>query len=252
MEENLTKSARNPMLAREDIPGKLVLRHRDLGTALEPVGSTAKEGGSVRVQRLVAGCSPRQASLGGGVDGGGSSGSVGLALLKVLDDRTLEGELNQVEGEVPDDAVSSVLAQFSTQTKNSLPDPDDTDPSARDTSDSREPPVTVSGNDGGNDLGDTEGDHERSGRSLEPREAVRSGNEDKSLRNDGNLEINDHVSSVVVDIVTLGQGLDTESVLEEVGVAHDGEQSKGRGGEVETVADTVREHLGEVPRVGCL
>jgi len=215
-------------------PGKLVLGHRDLGTALEPVGSTAEERGTVRVHGLVAGGSALEAGLGGGIESWGSSSLGGLALLEVLDDGGLEGELDQVEGEVPDD----------------VPDPDNSNPATRDSSDPGEPPVTVSGNDGRDELSDTEGDHEGGGRALSPRGAVRTGDEDEGLGDDGDLEVDDHVSSPVVDVVALGEGLDTEPALKEVGVAHDGKEGDRGGGEVDTVTDTVGEDLGEIPRVG--
>lgn len=76
----------------------------------------------------------------------------GLALLEVGNDRLLETELDEIEGEVPDD----------------VPDPDDTDPTTRDTSDVGEAPVTVSGNDGSDKLSDTEGTHKCVRWSLSP------------------------------------------------------------------------------------
>jgi hypothetical protein len=76
---------------------------------------------------------------------------------------------------------------------------------------------------------------------------VRSSDEDKSLRDDGNLEVDDHVSSGVSNIL---DGLDTESVLEEVCVVHDDVKNDGREGEVETVGNGVAEDLGKVPVVG--
>lgn len=99
-------------LEPKDQPGKLVLGHRDLGTALEPVGSTTEERGTVRVHGLVAGGSALEAGLGGGVESRGSSSLGGLALLEVLDDSGLEGELDQVEREVPDDAEGLAKSSY--------------------------------------------------------------------------------------------------------------------------------------------
>lgn len=158
-----------------------------------------------------------------------------LSLLEVGNDRSLEGKLDEIEGEVPDD----------------VPNPDDSDPSTRDTSDVGEAPVSVSGNNRGDQLSDTESTHKRIRRSLGPRRSVRSSDEDKRLRDDGDLEVDNHVSSVVVDVGSCN-GVDTESVLEEVGVSHNGEQGNGGSREVETVTDTIGEDLSQVPRVGSL
>jgi hypothetical protein len=211
---------------------KLVLRHVDLLSALELVAlseSSGDEVGSVRVHGLVSGSSSGKSFSRLVDNGGGSTG--GLSLLEVLDDGELHGVLDQVHGEVPDN----------------VPNPDDTDPTTRDGLDVGETPVTEGGNDGRDQLSETEGNHQGVRRSLGPRRSVRSGNEDKSLRDDGNLEVDNHVCSGVV--VVLSSGLDTESVLEEGGVSHDGVESKGGSSEVETVTDTVGKDLGQIPRV---
>jgi len=213
-------------------PGELVLRHRDLGVALEPVGSLAEESGSVGVERLVS-RSGSLKPLSRRVDEGRWVES-SLPLLEVSNDGPLEGELDEIEREVPND----------------VPDPNDTDPSTRDTSDVGEAPVSIGGDNRRDELSKQEGTHESIRRSLSPRWTVGSGDEDEGLGDDGNLEVDDHVTSVVVDV--LADGVDTESVLEEAGVVHDSEQSDRRGGEVQTVADTVGEHLSQIPRVGSL
>lgn len=76
---------------------------------------------------------------------------------------------------------------------------------------------------------------------------MRSGNEDKSLGDDGNLEVDNHVTAVRVTL----QRFNTEPVLEERGVLHGSVESNGRGGEVDTISDTERENFGKIPRVGC-
>jgi len=134
--------------ARESL--ELVLRHRDLCSALESVDLSGEEVGSVRVERLVSGSSSRE-SLSMLVDKSGGDGS-SLSLLEVGNDGLLEGKLDKIQGEVPDN----------------VPDPDDTDPSTRDTSDKGEAPVSVSGNDGRDELSKTEGTHERVRWSLHP------------------------------------------------------------------------------------
>jgi len=208
---------------------ELVLRHRDLGTTLETIGSTGEEAGSVRVKGLVSRRGTLE-SLAVLVDDRRGL-SAGLSLLQVGNDRVLEHVLDNVEREVPDQ----------------VPDPDDTDPATGDGVDLGEAPVTETGNDGGDELGETERTHEGIRRSLSPGRTVRTGDKDKSLRDDGDLEVDDHVSSWVVGV--LAEWLDVEVALEEVGVVHGAEQGNGRAGEVETVTNTVREDFGEIPGV---
>lgn len=211
-------------------PFQLVLRHLDLGSTLESVGRSAEERSSVGVKGLVSGGGSLE-ELAVLVDQGDSPlGS--LSLLEESNDGLLEAELDQVEGEVPDN----------------VPDPDNTDPATRDGGDVGEVPVSEASNDRRNELGDTESNHERNRWSLHPGESVGSSDKDERLRDDGNLKVNDHVALRVIAV--LANGVDVESVLEELGAVHDGEQSNGGGGEVQTVADTVRKDLGKIPRVG--
>lgn len=122
---------------------KLVLGHGDPLTLLEASSShsSVDEGGSVGVERLVSGGSSSDGLV--AADNGNGSLS-GLSLLEPSDDGELETELDQVEREVPDD----------------VPNPDDTDPTTRDGGDSSESPVSETGNDGRNELGQAEGSHE--------------------------------------------------------------------------------------------
>ena len=61
------------------------------------------------------------------------------------------------------------------------PDPNDTDPATLNGSDISEAPVTVRGNDGGDELSETEGTEQRDRWTLHEEEAVRTGDEDKGL-----------------------------------------------------------------------
>ena len=92
-----------------------------------------------------------------------------LSLLEVGNDSSLETELDKVEGEVPDDAeaMSASHSQW-TNRRDLLPDPDNTDPATRDGVDLGEAPVSEPGNDGRDQLSDTEGDHEGDGWSFSP------------------------------------------------------------------------------------
>ena len=107
------------------------------------------------------------------------------------------------------------------------PDPDDTDPTTLDTSNLSEAPVTVCGNDRRDGLRNAEGDHERSGRTLHEEETMRTGDEDKSLRDDGDLEVDNHVQLSVVGIRASSWSIvksNTELVLEECGLHDDNDE----------------------------
>lgn len=80
-----------------------------------------------------------------------------------------------------------------------------------------EAPVGVRGDDGGDELSDTEGTEQRERRALHEEETVRTGDEDQGLRDDGDLEVDDHVQLRVVVVDRAGRVLeaDTELVLEE-------------------------------------
>ena len=84
----------------------------------------------------------------------------------------------------------------------------------------REGPVCVSSNDGGDELCNTESTHQGVGRSLHEEEAMRTGDEDEHLRDDGDLEVDDHVQLRVVRLGTRdalrARDGDAELVVEEV------------------------------------
>lgn len=86
------------------------------------------------------------------------------------------------------------------------PDPNDPDPATRDAVNLGESPVGKASNDGGHELGKAEGNHESGRWALHEEESMRTGDEDKSLRDDGDLKIHNHVQlrivMVLVAIVT--------------------------------------------------
>ena len=90
------------------------------------------------------------------------------------------------------------------------PNPDDTNPASADSLNLGEAPVAVRSNDGRDELGNAEGDDQGSGRPLHEEEPMRTGNEDQRLRDDGDLEIDDHVQLPVVRI-----GAGTEAAVRE-------------------------------------
>jgi len=96
-------------------------------------------------------------------------------------------------------------------------------------------------------LSKAESEEEGNRGSLHEEERVGTSDEDKSLRDLSDLEVDDHVEFGVVVVGDVG---DTESVAEELGVDDDTEEGDGSSGEVETVSESVGENLSEIPRVG--
>ncbi len=181
-----------------------------------------EERGTVRVQALGARSGAAEALV---------SGSRRLLRTDVLE-KELGKELDKVHGEVPDD----------------VPDPDDTNPTTLDRVNVGEAPVTVSGNDGRDELSKAESTHKSERGALHPRETVRTGNEDKSLSKNGDLEVHDHVQTRVVGVVV--QRGNAKLVLEEGGVVDDSEERQSRSNLVETVERTAEEELGKIPVLG--
>ena len=132
------------------------------------------------------------------------------------------------------------------QTFPAYPNPDDTDPRSRDRVYFCESPVCKGGNDRGNELCDTECSHESIRGTLHKEEAVGPGDEDKSLGDDGNLKVYDHVKLGVCSILVRDGG--TELIFEEIGLQNDNYQNdserKGQtlenGNEYWSYVDTVR------------
>ena len=100
--------------------------------------------------------------------------------------------------------------------EGTYPNPDDADPSSRDASNLGEAPVAVSSDDRRDELGNTECTEEGERWALHEKESVRTGDENKGLRDDGDLKVNNRVELTVV-VVDGGRGLecDAELVLEE-------------------------------------
>ena len=112
------------------------------------------------------------------------------------------------------------------------PDPNNTNPSARDGVNLSEAPVGVSSDDGRNELRNGEGTHESDRRTLHEEETMRTGDEDQSLRDDGDLEVDNHVELPVV-VVARSRGSavverDTEFVVEPSGLDNDRNEGNAR------------------------
>ena len=148
---------------------------------------------------------------------GGSEGSSDLALVtltKVFDNGCLHAELNPVEGNEPDN----------------VPNPNNTDPATRDTLDLCEAPVCVYGNDRRNELRNAERAHESIRRSLHEEESVRTRNEDKGLRDNSDLEVDNRVELRVgnIDLAWRVVEADTKLVLEERSLNNDDDKNNPR------------------------
>lgn len=108
------------------------------------------------------------------------------------------------------------------------PDPNNANPSTRDSLDVGEAPVTVGGNDGRDELGDAESDDEGSRGALHEEETVGTGGEDQGLRDDGYLEVDNHVQLWVVGIDREARELNAKGVLEEAGLLDDANEGDTR------------------------
>jgi hypothetical protein len=169
---------------------ELGLTHLDLLSALEAdaASSTLDERNTIPIQALV------DTSNAAGSAGNGDTCALALdlvpqlllvALAEVLDDGSLHRELDTVEREEPDE----------------VPYPDNSDPSAGDACDLGERPVAECSDDGRDKLGNAERNHKRIRRPLHKEEAMRASDEDEGLRDDGDLEVNDHVNDWIVGIL---------------------------------------------------
>ena len=101
-----------------------------------------------------------------------------------------------------------------------------------------EAPVAVRGDDRRDELGNAERTHEGDRRTLHEEEAVRTRDENEGLRDDGHLEVDDHVELAVVVVEHLlsatGEG-NTELVIEP-SRADDGDEGDTKRDELVSVA----------------
>jgi hypothetical protein len=175
---------------------EFALTHLDLLSAFESnaPSSPLYERNTITIQALV------DTSNTAGSAGNGNTLALALdfslqfllvTLAEVLDDSSLHGEFHTVKWEEP----------------NEVPYPDNSDPSAGDACDLREWPVTESSDDGGDELGDTEGNEERIGWPFHEEEAVRASDEDEGLRDDGDLEVDDHVNDRIIGVLFRAPGI---------------------------------------------
>jgi hypothetical protein len=157
-----------------------------------------------------------------------------VTLTEIFDNGRLHRKLDQVEWQEPDN----------------VPHPNDADPAARDTTDLSEAPVSVSSNDGRDELSDTEGTKEGIGWHFHEEKSMGTSDEDERLGDDGHLEVDDHVDIGVVDVLgSTISSIETNAklVFEEVGL-HNNDQQGNRGhGKIQAIGHSVREDFRQVP-----
>jgi len=219
-------------------PLEFIRLHGNLSTKADLAGGTSDERHSVGVQRLV----DRSSTRGGTGERNARLFSLSDLTLgtdsQPFDNGSLHSKLDEIEGHEPDD----------------VPDPDDTNPSTGYSVDLGEAPVTEASDDGRDELSNTEGNHQGGRGTLHEEEAVRTGDEDESLGDDGDLEVDNHVELTIVGI-DRGSGKvlegDTELVLEEVGLKDHNDKDNGRNGQVQSVGNSKGKDLSQVPTVRC-
>lgn len=134
------------------------------------------------------------------------SEGAGVTLTEILDNGSLHPELDEIQRDEPNDVLFGNEINNTIPThrgETTYPNPYDTNPTAGDTMNVGEAPVGISSDNGGDQLSNAEGTHEGERRTLHEEESVRTSDEDEGLRDDGNLEVHDHVK---LGIVVVGSG----------------------------------------------
>lgn len=218
--------------------GKLVGINVDLLTKANFPSRTTQEGDTVGIEGFVDGGSAGLSSVERNIATLSPDhlflGFALPTLAKRLNDSRFHGKLDQIERKEPDN----------------IPNPDDPDPSTLDGVDLREAPIGVSGNDTGHNLCNDESHQQRIGRSLSEEESVSTSDENQSLRDNGNLKVNDHMDLRVVGIFGRPRSISesrAEFVEEEVGVQDSQHETDGRHGEIQSVSNRISENLSQVP-----
>ena len=146
-----------------------------------------------------------------------------MTFAEVLDYCRFHTELDQVEGNEPDDIlikrIVSESVTWSGLTKPvTHPNPNNADPSSRYLLDVGETPISEAGDDRGYELRQKEGTHQCIRGTLHKEEPVGASNENERLRDNGNLEVDDRVKLlvIVVNLTRRGVEVDMELPLEEV------------------------------------
>lgn len=112
------------------------------------------------------------------------------------------------------------------------PNPDDANPATRDGLHLREAPVAVRSNDRRNELRDAECAHKSERWTLHEEEPMRTRDEDESLRDDGDLEVDDGMELTVVVVECLdspARKSDTKLPVKEVRAYNDRNKRNAEG-----------------------
>ena len=134
-----------------------------------------------------------------------------VSLAQVLDHRCLHGKLDHVKRQEP----------------HNIPHPDNAEPTSGDAVNLGEGPVGVDSDERREELCEAKSTEERVRGHLHEEEAVRTCDEDECLRDDGHLEVDNHVQLWVVGVLGFGKrGIEVNAkvILEEVGLKNDNDQ----------------------------
>ena len=113
--------------------------------------------------------------------------------------------------------------------KKTYPNPNNSNPSTRNGFDISETPVTKSCNDRRDKLCNAERNDKSRRRTFHEEETMRTGDENQSLRNNGDLKVYNHVQLGVVRVNgEIGIQADTESSLKKGGTDDDNNQRDAR------------------------
>lgn len=118
-----------------------------------------------------------------------------MTIAEVLDNRSLHRELDQVEGNKPDDILPRAHQDtwHEQMERKSYPNPNNANPATRNLLDVCESPISKTGNDRGDKLGQAECAHQRKRRTLHEEKSMRASDENERLRDDCNLEVDNGV-----------------------------------------------------------
>lgn len=118
-----------------------------------------------------------------------------VTIPEVLDNCGLHRELDQVEGNKPDDILPRTHqdAWHEQMERKSYPNPNNANPGTRNLLDVCESPIGKTGDDRGDKLRQAECAHQRKRGTLHEEKSMRASNENERLRDDRNLEVDDGV-----------------------------------------------------------
>ena len=118
---------------------------------------------------------------------------------------------------------------LASERKATYPNPNDSNPSTRNGANLGEAPVSVRGDDGGDELGDAEGNEQGRRRTFHEEEPMGTSDEDEGLGDDRNLQVDNHMEATIISGFNTRRALelDAERILEELGLQDDDHKDDG-------------------------